>query len=102
MKHNNKSIYCDVAHLINGEVDMIYEIYYKHRTADENRPNNIKWVDIDVKDIYDIEINNEKTFPLHLSQGKMPKIFWTFFPTSFLVGITFIWERIFEKLPKET
>ena len=64
MKHNNKSIYCDVAHLINGEVDMIYEIYYKHRTADENRPNNIKWVDIDVKDIYDIEINNEKTLVL--------------------------------------
>jgi hypothetical protein len=68
MKHNDKSIYCDVAHLINGKVDMIYEIYYNHRTAEKNRPNNIKWVDIDVKDIYDIEINNEKTLVLKCSR----------------------------------
>ena len=59
MKHNNKSIYCDIAHLVNGEVNMIYEIFYKHRTADNNRPNNINWVDIKVKDIYE-KIENKK------------------------------------------
>ena len=53
MRHNGKSIYCDVAHLINGEVKTIYEVYHTHRTAECNRPNNIKWFDIKVSDIYD-------------------------------------------------
>lgn len=54
MKHNGKSIYCDVAHLVNGEVKTIYEVYHTHRTAEHNRPNNIKWADIQAGDIYDI------------------------------------------------
>lgn len=59
MKHNDKSIYCDIAHLVGGEVKMIYEIFYTHRTADHDRPNNINWVDIEVKHIYERIINNE-------------------------------------------
>ena len=54
MKHNGKSIYCDVAHLVNGEVKTIYEVYHTHRTAEYNRPNDIKWADIQAGDIYDI------------------------------------------------
>ena len=61
MKHNDRSIYCDLAHIVDKEVKMIYEICYRHRTADENRPNNINWVDIDVKNIYDNVANDEKT-----------------------------------------
>lgn len=65
MKHNGKSIYCDVAHLVNGEVKTIYEVYHTHRTAEHNRPNNIKWADIQAGDIYDIvktktDISNKK------------------------------------------
>ena len=65
MKHNGKSIYCDVAHLVNGEVKTIYEVYHTHRTAEHNRPNNIKWADIQTGDIYDIvktktDISNKK------------------------------------------
>lgn len=61
MKHNDRSIYCDLAHIVDKEVKMIYEICYRHRTANENRPNNINWVDIDVKNIYDNVSNDEKT-----------------------------------------
>lgn len=53
MKYNGNSIYIDLAHLVNGEVKMIYEIYYTHRTAEHNRPDNIEWVDIKVSDIFD-------------------------------------------------
>jgi hypothetical protein len=55
MKHNGKSIYCDVAHIVNGEVKTIYEVYYTHLTAEHNRPNDIKWGDIRAGDIIDIK-----------------------------------------------
>lgn len=55
MKHNDKSIYCDVAHLVNGEVKTIYEVYHTHLTAEYNRPNDIKWADIRAGDIIDIK-----------------------------------------------
>ena len=68
-KHNNKNIYCDLAHIVNGEVKMIYEICYKHRTSEENRPNNINWVDIDVKNIYDTATNDGKTLIFKCSRN---------------------------------
>ena len=69
MKHNDRSIYCDLVHIVDGEVKMIYEICYKHRTAEENRPNNINWVDIDVKNIYDNVMNDGKTLIFKCSRN---------------------------------
>ena len=51
-KYNNQQKYADVAHIINNELDSIYEICYKHKTSFQNRPE--PWIEIDAESLLDL------------------------------------------------
>jgi hypothetical protein len=60
--YNNKIKIADVAHIINGEIKSIYEMYNTHKTYSENRPE--PWVEIDAKTLIFLVNNHEENTPL--------------------------------------
>ena len=60
-KHNNKNKFADVAMLDGNNLEFIFEIYYKHKTEECNRPDNIDWFEIDAITLINNVNNQEHT-----------------------------------------
>ncbi len=59
--YNNSNKSADVAMLEGDNIKFIFEVHYKNKTKEENRPNDIVWFEVEAEDLIVIVHQTEQT-----------------------------------------